>query len=50
MERRAYKQPKSAQQAMKALINMVDEGKVEAELVRALAASVSADDQAGLRC
>jgi putative nucleotidyltransferase with HDIG domain len=44
MERRAYKQPKSAQQAMKALINMVDEGKVEAELVRALGASVSADD------
>jgi len=44
VERRAYKQPKSAQQAMKALTNMADEGKVEAELVRALGAGVSADN------
>jgi HD-GYP domain-containing protein (c-di-GMP phosphodiesterase class II) len=43
VERRAYKQPKSAQEAMKTLTNMVDEGKVEAVLVRALEASVSVD-------
>ena len=43
VEQRAYKQPKSAQEAMKTLTNTLDEGKVEAVLVRALGASVSVD-------
>jgi HD domain len=46
IERRAYKVPKAPAVAMDILTNMANEGKVEADLVRALGHSVSASAQA----